>query len=45
MKPGDIVEYDPEMGSEFVSVGWLEPLDMAELKKDTMIKHARHKAG
>ena len=44
MKPGDIVEYGLEMGQGFVSMGFLEPLDMVELKKDRMIKHARHKA-
>lgn len=43
-KPGDIVEYDPETGSQFVSMGFLEPLEMDEAKQDTQLRQYRRKA-
>ena len=43
-KAGDVIEYDSLTAALSLAKGYIEPLEMVELKKDTMIKHARHKA-
>jgi hypothetical protein len=42
-KAGDVIEYDPAVAALSLAKGYIEPLEMVELKKDTMVKHARHK--
>lgn len=43
-KAGDIIEYDPAVAVLSLAKGYIEPLDMAELKQDTQLRTYRRKA-
>lgn len=42
-KAGDVIEYDESLAPRLIAKGYLEPLEMVELKQDKQLRSYRRK--